>query len=181
MSKVVFDRLIDGERQNKDGYYLKDARFFTGSGDSHRSLLLDTGASWTTVSKVVAKELGIDFRSEENPELRNQWHSHGSRAPYSFLHNTWKKHSKKSIRVTSTLANGEDIQSYLHPVGLQMENGFEFTSIVNIIPREVDTPLFGVQPIMRYAESFELKAGGERIVAQFEESNMFDTVLSKYK
>lgn len=180
MSKVVFERLLEDSHHKKDGYYVKDARFFRKDEEAHRTLLLDTGSSWITVSKVVAHQLGIDFRSEQNRELRRMWDRHGSENPYSFLHSTWKNYPAKTIPVTSTLADGEDIQSYLYPIELEMQNGFKFTSISNIIPREVDTPLFGIQPIMRYAEEFKMTNNGKQMIAKFGDSNTFNQVLDTY-
>lgn len=170
MPRISFEKLVDSENHRKDGYYLKDVAFLKNGNKAHRTLLLDTGASWTTVSKVVAKQLGIDYKDEQNSKLRRMWDKWGSESPYTFLHNTWKNHTAKSIPVTSTLANGEERQSYLYPIDMKIMTGFESTAIVNIMPQEVDTPMYGVQPLMRYASKLELGDDGDKITATFDDS-----------
>lgn len=170
MERISFEKLVDSENHRKDGYYLKDVAFIRNGKKAHRTLLLDTGASWTTVSKVVAKQLDIDYKKEENSELRRLWDQWGSESPYTFLHNTWKNYEARSISVTSRLANGEEKESFLYPIDLKLMNGFESTAIVNIMPQEVDTPMYGVQPLMRYASSLELTDNGNEITATFDDS-----------
>lgn len=169
MPKIEFKKLIDSPKYAKDGYYLRDVGLRYNGEKAHRTFLLDTGASWITVSKVVAKQLGIDLKAEENGELRRLWTKYGSDNPHDFIHTTWNDYEAKAIPITSTLANGENLESYLYPIEIELQQDFSFITPVNILDSEIDTHLFGIRPILDLANHFETNSSGSGVDVEFDD------------